>query len=816
MMKAIFTQKIKGRQFNPHSIGVKILTGFSLTLILMLVIGGVSIIRLGQMGTTVAFLSETLARQRQLSNDINALTGLGRLYVNKYIASGNPDDIAQYRISMVAKLEPILLALGNEKLTSQQQELFEKIKRDVAAYQSGVDQIIALKTDREALVTEVLDTQASQVEKQLLMLSVDAYARRKSQIAHYTDTARLSVLSMRMDAFRYLSRSSSDDESLKAFAASKEAAVKALGELERSLDDPKETVLFDNARVALNKFFANFPKVTESFQAQEKVQAEILNVQGPAIQQAAAEFSLLIGDEYLRQVTQTENTQAQTRKILMAVMAIAILFGITLGAITSRRITLPLAQASEQARLIAETDLAALASEMDAMAQGDLTHNLEIRAQSIPVHSKDETGQLLMAFNTMIQRLQETGYSFRRMADYLSASLTRVAESANRLSSASVEMALAASQAGIATNEIAATIQQVARGAGQQTEIVQNTTSAVEKITTLIGNMAQGVEEQAGAIQSVSHAIKQMSEAIELVSEKTRQVLDGSDQAASTAQSGSSIVAETMRGMESIKSSEGAVVEKVQAMVARSDEIGAIIETIDDIASQTNLLALNAAIEAARAGEHGKGFAVVAEEVRKLAEKSTRATKEIAGLIGDVQKAANEAVEATRKSLQDIDTGVSNARRSGQALAQILEAVQNVERETRDVENAMQTMNDLGKGLIQAMNIVSSVVDKNAAAAQEMSASSNEVTQAIESTASISEENSAAVEEVSASTEELSAQVESVSLSAGSTAEMAKSLQAVVAQFILSEGPAMEEMVMTAPESGRQRVETVDEMWDPA
>ena len=85
-----------------------------------------------------------------------------------------------------------------------------------------------------------------------------------------------------------------------------------------------------------------------------------------------------------------------------------------------------------------------------------------------------------------------------------------------------------------------------------------------------------------------------------------------------------------------------------------------IIETIDDIAGQTNLLALNAAIEAARAGENGKGFAVVADEVRKLAEKSTLATKEIAGLIRGIQTTVNEAMQAMHESVEEVEKGDGN------------------------------------------------------------------------------------------------------------------------------------------------------------
>jgi methyl-accepting chemotaxis protein len=311
---------------------------------------------------------------------------------------------------------------------------------------------------------------------------------------------------------------------------------------------------------------------------------------------------------------------------------------------------------------------------------------------------------------------EEAKKSFQKILDdlaqarnMLKETLRLVVQNIEEVTSATNQQQHATSEANTATSQIALTIQQVAQGTSQQVNAITNTSNIIQSMTDQVAVVAKGTNEQASAIQNAL------------------------------------TVTEKISSRDGLTARVGLSAQRVMEMGKRSEQIGAIIETIQDISSQTNLLALNAAIEAARAGEHGKGFAVVADEVRKLAERSSAATKEIATLIGGIQTSVNSAVEMTTAVAGELDKTSSE--------------------------------------LAEAIGSVSRVVKSNQAASESLSHSARQVLDAVENVASVSEENSAAVEEVSASTEEMNAQMVEVSQSASSLSGMVGNLKEAVARF---------------------------------
>ncbi len=284
-------------------------------------------------------------------------------------------------------------------------------------------------------------------------------------------------------------------------------------------------------------------------------------------------------------------------------------------------------------------------------------------------------------------------------------------------------------------------------------------------------------------MDEATSVVEKVSAAIEAVSANAQAGAEEWENTAESAIGGAQKTHETVAGMDKIRKAMELVSTKVTDLGERSGEIGKIVATIDDIAAQTNLLALNAAIEAARAGEQGRGFAVVADEVRKLAERSSMATKEIASLVNGTQAGVREAVNAMQQGTREVEEGYKLATDAGGALDDILARSQNVKKQVAEISVAAQGLKDLGYSMVETIQKINKIVEENAAATEQMTASSSVVSRSVEATAGVAEENSAASEEVSASVEEMSAQVEEALAAAQSLTDMSEQMESAVSVF---------------------------------
>ncbi|MHB8990671.1 MAG: methyl-accepting chemotaxis protein, partial [Chloroflexota bacterium] len=439
----------------------------------------------------------------------------------------------------------------------------------------------------------------------------------------------------------------------------------------------------------------------------------------------------------------------------------------------------------------------------EGLALGDVNQQLRVQA-----NGGDEMAQVVGAFARLIDYLKEMasvaegmasgdlshevtprsdrdvlGNAFYRMIANLRGMVGSVSSSASALAGASQQLLSASDQAGSVTHQIATTIQQVATGNQEQSTAVQETSASVDQLSDAISQISRGADEQSQAVERASASVGQLNSSISSVASASKEVSTSAQLAREAAASGAETVRKSARGMAAIKVTTSRAADKIQELEGYSEQIGSIVETISDIAEQTNLLALNAAIEAARAGEHGRGFAVVADEVRKLAERSSKSTKEISELIGQVQKGTQEAVNAMSRGSKEVELGTRFAEEAGEALKNILSAVEAAANQVTQIAAAVQQMEAASRQVVGAMDSVSSVAEESRATTQGMATSSQQVAVAIEKVAAVSEETSASAEEVSASTEEMSAQVQQMVTQAQDLARMAEQLQAAVARF---------------------------------
>ncbi|HET9961022.1 MAG TPA: methyl-accepting chemotaxis protein [Nitrospiraceae bacterium] len=301
-----------------------------------------------------------------------------------------------------------------------------------------------------------------------------------------------------------------------------------------------------------------------------------------------------------------------------------------------------------------------------AKGEGDLT-------KRVPVEGNDEIARMGAYFNEFIEKLQKM--------------IKKVAHVTDKVASASVELS--------------ATAEEISKGTDTLTSRASQTAAAVEEMNATVGQVAQNSGKAASLAQDT----------------------------VKTAQEGGAVVSSTISGMQQLSEAVSNSATIISELGKSSDQIGEIVRTIEDIADQTNLLALNAAIEAARAGEQGRGFAVVADEVRKLAERTTKATKEIGDMIRQIQQDTRGAVDSMQQGTQKVTAGVDLVNKTGEALTKIVQMVSESADMIRQIAVASEEQSVATQQIASDIENVAKVTKDSSSGAHESAKASQDLSQ---------------------------------------------------------------------------------------
>jgi methyl-accepting chemotaxis protein len=263
--------------------------------------------------------------------------------------------------------------------------------------------------------------------------------------------------------------------------------------------------------------------------------------------------------------------------------------------------------------------------------------------------------------------------------------------------------------------------ERIADAAAQAEDIAHLLSTAAQELTQQINEAAQGSDMQQQRVAETATAMNEMNAAVLEVAKNAGSAYERTDEARSNAKQGSEIVAEVIESIGQVQSHSEQLRESMHELGAKANGIGDILNVISDIADQTNLLALNAAIEAARAGEAGRGFAVVADEVRKLAEKTMNATKEVGEAISNMQSVTTENIEATNRAVESVARSTELADKSGEVLQTIVSYMEAAADQVRNIATASEEQSATSEEINRATEEINRISTETSTAMQESS-----------------------------------------------------------------------------------------------
>ena len=386
---------------------------------------------------------------------------------------------------------------------------------------------------------------------------------------------------------------------------------------------------------------------------------------------------------------------AQSGWYLFAVFGGVAVLAVVAGAVFARRVTKPVG------------DIVRIAQQV---GRGDLS-------ETLTVHRRDEIGQLADTFNEAVVRLRsqvltETERDEERARrEVLQKNITAFLDTVMEISQGDLRRRgeVTPDVLGNVVDSINVMVEEIASTLGDVRHAAQQVAVSASDMIGATEQMAEGAVSQSREATTVSREMETMTKSVRQVAHSAASSVVASRKAVEAARKGDSAVRDSLGGMQKIRSEVQIISKKIKGLGDRSLEISEIVNTIEEIASHTNLLALNAAIEAAGAGEAGVRFAVVADEIRKLAERAAKATKEIAILVRTVQTETHEAVIAMEEGTREVEAGYQVTIRAEESLKEIADVSESSAEMAEKISGATRDQVRGAEGVTAAMTSIAAV-----------------------------------------------------------------------------------------------------------
>jgi methyl-accepting chemotaxis protein len=606
----------------------KLALGFGLVLVLTVIIaatGWTGLDSLTSRGDKLASISEVSNATRDLR--------IARISYefNKGLKGAPEVTAALARVDDAVRKAQGLMAVRSDQVLLEKQTTAANEYRSAFA---AMDQAVQAREAARAQLGATADRAVASIN------AVEQSLLQSADLALYT---AIVDLSKQLQQARFQVRGYTYSAAPEAEQPAQDAITKALGTIDVLSKQLPEQFAGDFKEATAG--FLGYRAAVDQFHTAQVSQLTALNRMQTAGNQLL-EYSIEL------EKSQAEKRDADTRqgKVLLSTAALlALLFGILAAWLITRQITVPLQQT-----LVA----------VDRVANGDLTHNLDVQR-------RDELGQLQ-------QSMQRMTLALRSLVSGISDGVTQIASAAEELSA-----------------------------------VTEQTSAGVTSQKVETDQLATAMNEMAATVQEVARNAEQASEAAVAADQQARE--------------GDKVVNQAIAQIERLATEVGHSSEAVNHLKQESDKIGGILDVIKSVAEQTNLLALNAAIEAARAGEAGRGFAVVADEVRSLAQRTQTSTQEIEALITALQNGTQEVTRAMDSSLELTGSSVELTRKAGVSLESITQTVSAIQSMNQQIATAAEQQSAVAEEINRSVINVRDVSEQTSAASEETAASSVEL-----------------------------------------------------------------------------------------